>query len=111
MLDEAKKAMRVTAAAYDSEIASLLEAGARDLETAGVIVPGTVAFTVSTTGVVTDDSTLTDPLVQRAIFTYARMHFGSPADYERLKEAYGLQKVQLMHAAEYTDYNGGGGGC
>ena len=111
MLTEAKKAMRVTASAFDSEIMSLLRAGARDLEIAGVDVPGTIAYTVSTTGAVTDTSTLTDPLVQRAIFTYARMHFGSPADYDRLREAYEAQKVQLMHASGYTTWNGGGCGC
>jgi hypothetical protein len=40
----------------------------------------------------------------RAIITYARMHFGSPDDFERLKDAYNTQKVQLMHAGAYTDY-------
>ena len=47
MLEEAKKALRVTAAAYDSEIASLLMAGARGLMIAGVQLPGAVAFSVS----------------------------------------------------------------
>ena len=111
MLSEAKKAMRVTAAQYDSEIMDLLKAGARDLEIAGVVIPGTISYTVSTAGAVTDTSMLKDPLVQRAIITYARMYFGSPADYDRLEAAYNTQKVQLMHAADYTDYTGGDGGC
>ena len=85
MLNEAKKALRVTAAAYDSEIASLLMAGAGDLEIAGVRLPGRVAFTVATSGTVTDASTLKDPLA----------------------EAYETQKVQLMHADGYTEYRGG----
>ena len=111
MLSEAKKAMRVTAAQYDSDIMDLLIAGKRDLEIAGVIIPGTISYTVSTAGAVTDTSTLKDPLVQRAIITYARMYFGSPADYDRLEAAYNTQKVQLMHAADYTDYTGGDAGC
>ena len=41
MLKEAKKALRVTASVYDTEIASLLMAGANDLEIAGVKLPGT----------------------------------------------------------------------
>ena len=106
MLKEAKVALRVTASAFDAEIASLLMAGANDLEIAGVELPGTVSFTVQN-DTVTDVSTLTDPLVQRAIFTYARMRFGSPPDYDKLKEAYDEQKVQLMHAGNYTDYGDG----
>lgn len=110
MLKEAKLALRVTAEAYDAEIAGLLEAGALDLGIAGVVLPGTVAFAVNaSTGVVTDNSTLTDPLCQRALFTYARMNFGSPDDYERLRDSYEIQKCLLMHAAEYTDYEGGEG--
>ena len=53
---------------------------------------------------ISDDSTLEDCLVIRAILTYVRMHFGSPADYDRLAESYGIQKAQLMHATGYTDY-------
>ena len=103
MLNEAKLALRVTTSAYDAEIASLLMAGANDLEIAGVKLPGTVSFTVAN-GAIKDVSTLTDPLCQRAIFTYARMRFGSPADYDKLQDAYETQKVQLMHASGYTDY-------
>ena len=104
MLNEAKKALRVTHTIYDTEIAALLMAGANDLQLAGVILPGTVSFTIGTNDAVTDVSTLTDPLVQRAIFTYAAARFGNPPNYDKLKEAYDEQKVQLMHATGYTDY-------
>ncbi len=107
MLNDAKKALRVTASAYDGEIMSLLAAGARDLEIAGVRIPGRISWTVNS-GTVNDQSNVRDPLVLRALFTYARAHFGSPADYERLKASYDEQKVQLMHAQDYTDYGGGG---
>jgi len=104
VLKEAKKALRVTAEIYDSEIASLLMAGANDLEIAGVILPGSVTFSIGQNDQVTDNSTLTDPLVQRAIFTYAAMRFGNPPNYDRLADAYDTQKAQLMHATGYTDY-------
>lgn len=107
MLQEAKKALRVTAEAYDSEIMDLLKAGAKELEIAGIAIPGTVGYTVDSSGNVTDTSTLRDPLIQRALFTYARMYFGSPADFDRLERAYNTQKVQLMHAGDYTQYEDG----
>ena len=106
MLKEAKKALRVTASLYDTEIASLLEAGAKDLEIAGVVIPGRISWTTNS-GAVVDNSTLKDPLVMRAVLTYARMHFGSPADYDRLEQSYSTQKVQLMHANDYTIYGDG----
>jgi hypothetical protein len=104
MLKEAKKALRVTVNNFDSEIAHLLMAGANDLEIAGVVLPGTVTFTIGTDDAVTDASTLTDDLVMRAIITYAQMRFGNPPNYDRLADAYDTQKVQLMHATGYTAY-------
>lgn len=109
MLKEAKKALRVTVDDFDSEIALLLEAGAKDLETAGVVLPGNVQFTYNQDDTVEDDSDLTDPLVMRAILTYARMRFGSPPDYDKLNTAYETQKCQLMHTSNYTDYGDGEG--
>ena len=104
MLKEAKKALRVTVSYYDSEIAHLLMSGANDLQIAGVVLPGSVSFTIGTNDAVTDTSTLADPLAMRAIITYAAMRFGNPPNYEQLRDAYETQKVQLMHAAAYTDY-------
>ena len=104
MLKEAKKALRVTVNNFDSEIASLLMAGANDLAIAGVQLPGTVTFTIGTNDEVTDASTLTDELAMRAVITYAQMRFGNPPNYDKLADAYDLQKVQLMHATGYTDY-------
>ena len=104
MLKEAKKALRVTVNNFDSEIAHLLMAGANDLAIAGVQLPGTVTFTIGTNDEVTDASTLTDALAMRAVITYAQMRFGNPPNYDKLADAYDLQKVQLMHAAAYTNY-------
>lgn len=111
MLKEAKTALRVTSTVYDEDIVLKLKAGARDLEIAGVIVPGEVDVEFDpTTGAATDSSTLTDPLIQQALITYVRMQFGSPEDYDRVKESYELQKTQLMHASGYTSW-GGDRGC
>lgn len=110
MLSEAKTALRVTVPNFDGEIMSLLQAGAMDLRIAGVNVPGRIAWTVSS-GAVVDQSSLNDPLVKRAIFTYAAMMFGNPPNYEQLKESYDMQKCQLMHASGYTDYEGGEDEC
>lgn len=108
MLAECKLALMITTDAYDAELCSLMMAAASDLEIAGVVLPGTVSFEEST-GQMTDNSTLTDNLVKRAIFTYVRMLFGSPADYERLEASYNTQKVQLMHATNYTDWGDSNG--
>ena len=116
MLNECRQALRITTTAYDGELCSLMDAGARDLAIAGVKLPGTVSFQLvsSTVGTVTtsywqDDSTLKDALVMRAIFTYTRMLFGSPDDYDRLRDGYDAQKGQLMHATGYTDFGEGDG--
>ena len=110
MLNEAKTALRVTVTNFDTEIMSLLQAGAMDLKIAGVRVPGRIAWTVSS-GAVVDTSDLKDPLVKRAILTYAAMMFGNPPNHEQLKESYDLQKCQLMHSSDYTYYEDGEDGC
>ena len=107
MLSECRLAMQIAETDYDAELCLLMDAGAKDLEIAGVVLPGTVSFEATNNGM-TDNSTLTDPLVMRAIFTYVRANFESPADYDRLAKSYSLQKEQLMHASAYTNYSTGG---
>lgn len=106
MLAELKQALRITTDAYDYELMSLASAGQKDLQLAGVTLDGEVTFTAETgtSGVitVTDTSTVTDPLIVRAIITYARHHFGSPGDYQQVKASYDEQKAQLMGATGYT---------
>ena len=110
MLNEAKLALRVTATAYDAEIASLLMAAANDLKIAGVRIGGEVTFSVDANGVA-DNCTVDDELIKRALITYAAMRFGNPPNYDKLRDAYETQKVQLMHANGYTDDGDGDGGC
>lgn len=88
MLEKAKLALRLTTNAYDAEISDLIEAAKADLGIAGVI-------------------TAEDHLCQRAVLTYVRCHFGSPEDYDRLKQSYDEQKAQLQTATGYTDWGVG----
>ena len=47
-----------------------------------------------------------EPIVSRAVITYCKLHFGEPADPERLKRSYDEQKAQLSTATGYTDWGG-----
>ena len=107
LLKKTKDAMAIKTTARDGELAGLIDAGAHDLSVAGVRFNGTVSFEVTQSGV-TDNSTLTDNLVIRAIITYVRMYFGSPDDFERLRTAYRDQKAMLMNCSSYTDFGGDG---
>ena len=86
-LTTVRLALRLTTTAYDSELKSLIDAALLDLGVAGV----------------TNDST-SDALVLRAVITYARMNFGSPDDYDRLKASYDEQKAQMGMATGYTTW-------
>lgn len=103
MLSETKMALRIKTNIYDGEIARLIEAAVDDLGIVDVDAAG-VSFIISatTTGeTVTDNSTITDQLLIRAIITYVRLHFGSPDDYDRLERSYFEQKAQLISASGY----------
>ena len=62
---------------------SLIEAAKIDIHQANVTV---------------DDS---DPITRRAIVLYCRLYFGSPDDFNRLKDAYDELKMQLGMATGY----------
>lgn len=103
MIEIVKLAIPVKTNAYDGSIAQLINAAVQDLRIAGIPVDG-VNINVTWTGgraVVTDTSTIDDPLLIRAICAYARAHFGSPDDYDRLKAAYDENKAQLQTATGY----------
>ena len=104
MLKEAKKALRVTVDNFDDEIMRLCMAGYDDLKIAGVIETGTVSFTESTSGAVTDTSTLADNWCMRAIITYVKMNFGNPPNQEWLQQSYETQLGQLMTTSGYTNF-------
>lgn len=103
MLSETKLALRIKTNVYDGEIARLIEAAVGDLGIVDVEAAG-VSFIISatTTGeTVTDNSTITDQLLIRAIITYVRLHFGTPDDYDKLERSYNEQKAQLITASGY----------
>ena len=101
MLDDVKLALRLTTTAYDNELTDLINAGLLDLGVAGVTIADDSDSDSSEepSGVTTDDA-----LVKRAVITYCKIHFGSPADFDRLKRAYDEQKAQLVTCTGYTDW-------
>ena len=103
MLNEVKLALRVKTSIYDGEIARLILAAVGDLGIVDVQAAGvSLNIAATTTGeTVTDNSTITDQLLIRAIITYVRMHFGSPDDYDKLERSYNEQKAQLITATGY----------
>ena len=88
--------MAITIDAYDAEISDLIDAALIDLGIAGV-----------------DSSLIHDKLIQRAVITYCRMMFHSPADFENLRWAYETLKGQMAIATGYTDWgqSNGQSGC
>jgi hypothetical protein len=91
LLDKVKMACRITTTAYNEELTDLIAAGFADL-----------GITDIKPDVLTEENIT--PVVQRAVTTYCRMHFGQPDDYERLKASYDEQKSQLLMSGDYTDW-------
>ena len=91
ILDSARLALRVQTDAYDSEIVDLIEAAKLDLGVAGV-----------------EMQEGSDKLVERAIITYVKIHFGdlNKDDAERLQASYDAQKGTLANATGYTNWEG-----
>ena len=81
-----KMALRVTTDAYDTELNNLIDSAELDLGIAGVVYGSA------------------DAVINQAIITYCKMHFGSPSDteYKNLKASYDEQKAQLGTATGYT---------
>ena len=86
-LEKTKLALRITTDVFDSEITGLIDAAMLDMGIAGVIIPSTLTA-----------------IVDVAITTYVKMHFGQPDDYDRLKKSYDEQKAQLTTCTGYTDW-------
>lgn len=88
ILNSVKLALRRTGtSAFDTDIAELIEAAKNDLRIAGVNV---------------DDD---DPLIQMAIKTYCKAHFGETDEFINLRDSYETQKAQLMVASGFTNYD------
>ena len=87
VLEKVKAALGITGTAFDDELTDLIAAAQLDLGIAGVVLPETL-----------------DAVCRTAVITYCRVHFGSPPDYDRLKQSYDEQKAQLSMATGYTDW-------
>lgn len=86
-LESVKLALRISTAAFDAELNTLIQAALMDMGVAGVT-----------------ESDETNALILRAVITYCKMNFGEPDEYDRLKRSYDEQKAQLVTATGYTDW-------
>ena len=85
MLEKVKIALKITTNDFDSELSDMINAAILDLGLAGII-----------------NTLQTDALVNRAICTYCRLNWGSPADYDKLKASYDEQKAQMSMSSLYN---------
>ena len=84
-----KLALRITSTTYDDEIDDLLDAALDDLKLVGVSVVALAAADL-------------DPLLKRAVVTYAKAHFGlDNPDAERYMLAYESLRTHLSLSSEY----------
>lgn len=88
MLARVKLALRITTNAFDDEITGLITAALMDLGIVGIDPSSLTSGT-------------TDELIITAVITYVKLHFGEPADPDRLKKSYDEQKAQLITATGY----------
>lgn len=87
ILTNVKTALRVTTEAFDDELTGLIESAQLDLGIAGVEIPEPF-----------------NGIINTAIVTYVKCHFGEPDEYDRLKKSYDEQKAQLSMTTGYTDW-------
>ena len=96
MIEDVRLALRLTTTAYDNQLTDLINAGLADLGVAGVRLDETDP----------PADPFGDSLIKTAVVTYVLLHFGSPADFDRLKRSYDEQKAQLASCTGYTDWRG-----
>ena len=87
IFEKVKRNLRLMTDVYDEDIQDLIDAACVDLGIAGV-----------------DNVDETDPIIVRAICTYAKLNFGEPEDADRLKRSYDEQKAQLSMHTGYTNW-------
>lgn len=104
LLKRIKNDLRISTDLTDGSIAGYIMAAAADLRTsAGIPVEG-VSLTVdwrTDPPTVTDNSTITDDLIIRAITAYVRFSYGSAYDADKQKAAYDEMKSQMQRATGY----------
>lgn len=87
MLENVKKALRVTSSAFDEEVKELIESAKMDLKIAGITV-----------------SDSPDALVRRAITIYCKANFGyENPDADRFQDSYVMLKQHLSLSGDYRE--------
>lgn len=91
LLDDVKKACRVTSDTFNDELSDLICAGFAD-----------IGITDVRSELLTTDC---PALIKRAVLTYCKLNFGQVEDgfYDRLKESYDEQKKQLLMSSAYNN--------
>ena len=117
MFAEVKESLPISGDDYDAQIIREIYACVLDLTTsAEIVLPGEVDISreleAATTSepehwVITDDSTLKDPLIITVISVWCNMRIGNPPNYQNLKDSYDSLKGQLRLSKSYTNYGGG----
>lgn len=88
LIDDVKKALRISNSAHDTEVTDLIAAGKLDLEYSAL----DAAYIVDT-----------DALVKRALTLYCKAHFGyDNPDAQRYAEAYEKLKISMALSGEYN---------
>ena len=92
LLEDVKLALRITSSAFDPEVQDLIDVAKADLQLSGVH-PNRL-----------DEG---DPLIRRAIITYAKANFGyDNPEAERFQRSYDMLKAHLTLSQEYTAGDG-----
>ena len=88
MLEDVKRALRVSTAYFDADVQDLIDAAKADLVLSGVLSAKIVD---------------TDSLIKRAVILYSKSNFGlDNVDSEKYMASYTSLKVHLTLSQEYT---------
>ena len=88
MLEDVKRALRVTTNYFDMDVQDLIDAAKADLVLSGVLLTKLVD---------------TDPLIKRAVILYSKSSFGlDNTDSEKYMASYTSLKKHLTLSQEYT---------
>ena len=103
MFAEVKSMLPVSGDGYDSDIIIQIKAAVADLtKTEQIVLNGIVNISRNEeTGVITDNSTLTDEYAITAIATWCNMHIGNPPNYDNLSKAYNTMKGNMRMSKAY----------
>ena len=106
MFADVKAMLPVSGDDYDAEIILQIKACEIDLtSSAEITLPGEIDIERDpVTGVVTDESTLTDAFVITVIGIWCNMHIGNPPNIDNLRKAYYSYKGQMRQSKKYTTF-------